>query len=136
MVQDSVARMVDDKVLPVIQEAFENHQFPRELIDEVAALGLLGSSIEGYDCAGLSSVCYGLICQELERGDSGLRSFVSVQSSPGHVSHLFLRLGRTKTALASRDGKGRSIGCFGLTESQGGSDPSNMKTHAKRDGDD
>ena len=81
MVQDSVARMVDDKVLPVIQEAFENHQFPRELIDEVAALGLLGSSIEGYDCAGLSSVCYGLICQELERGDSGLRSFVSVQSS-------------------------------------------------------
>ena len=81
MVQDSVARMVDDKVLPVIREAFEKHEFPRELIGEVAALGLLGSSIDGYDCAGLNAVCYGLICQELERGDSGLRSFVSVQSS-------------------------------------------------------
>jgi glutaryl-CoA dehydrogenase len=81
MVKDSVARLVDDRVIPVMQEAFERHEFPRHLVSEVAELGLLGSSIEGYDCAGLNSVSYGLICQELERGDSGLRSFVSVQSS-------------------------------------------------------
>lgn len=136
MVQDSVARMVDDKVLPVIQEAFENHQFPRELIDEVAALGLLGSSIEGYDCAGLSSVCYGLICQELERGDSGLRSFVSVQSSLVMYPIYSYGSEEQKQRWLPAMAKGEAIGCFGLTESQGGSDPSNMKTHAKRDGDD
>jgi len=136
MVQDSVARMVDDKVLPVIREAFENHTFPRELIQEVADLGLLGSSIDGYDCAGLNSTCYGLICQELERGDSGLRSFVSVQSSlvmfPIHAYGSEDQKQRWLPAMA----KGEAIGCFGLTEPQGGSDPSNMKTHAKRDGDD
>ena len=136
MVQDSVARMVDEKVLPVIQEAFEKHEFPRDLIGEVAALGLLGSSIEGYDCAGLNAVSYGLICQELERGDSGLRSFVSVQSSlvmfPIHAYGSEEQKQRWLPAMA----RGEAIGCFGLTEPQGGSDPSNMKTHARRDGDD
>jgi len=136
LVQDSVARFVDDKVLPVIREAFEKHEFPRELIDGVAELGLLGSSIEGYDCAGLNAVSYGLICQELERGDSGLRSFVSVQSSlvmfPIHAYGSEEQKQRWLPAMA----KGEAIGCFGLTEAQGGSDPGNMKTHAKRDGDD
>ena len=136
MVQDSVARMVDEKVLPVIQEAFESHTFPRELVAEVAALGLLGSSLEGYDCAGLNAVCYGLICQELERGDSGLRSFVSVQSSlvmfPIHAYGSEEQKQRWLPEMA----RGEAIGCFGLTEPQGGSDPGNMKTHAKRDGDD
>ena len=74
------------KVIPVIQEAFEQHRFPRELVAEVAGLGLLGSSLEGYDCAGLNSVCYGLICQELERGDSGLRSFCFRTKQSRHVS--------------------------------------------------
>jgi glutaryl-CoA dehydrogenase len=136
MVQDSVARFVDDKVLPVIQEAFENHTFPRELISQVAELGLLGSSLEGYDCAGLNAICYGLICQELERGDSGLRSFVSVQSSlvmyPIHAYGSEEQKQRWLPAMA----RGEAIGCFGLTEVQGGSDPGNMKTHAKRDGSD
>ena len=136
MVQDSVARFVDDKVLPVIQEAFENHSFPRDLIPQLAELGLLGSSLEGYDCAGLNAICYGLICQELERGDSGLRSFVSVQSSlvmfPIHAYGSEEQKQRWLPAMA----RGEAIGCFGLTESQGGSDPSNMKTHAKRDGGD
>ncbi len=136
MVQDSVARFVDDKVLPVIQDAFEKHYFPKELIPEVAALGLLGSSIDGYDCAGLNSVCYGLICQELERGDSGLRSFVSVQSSlvmyPIHAYGSDEQKDRWLPAMA----KGEAIGCFGLTEPHGGSDPGNMKTRAKKDGDD
>ena len=81
MVKDSVSRFVDDKVLPIIKESFENHTFANELVSDIAELGLFGSSIDGYDCAGLNSICYGLICQELERGDSALRSFVSVQSS-------------------------------------------------------
>jgi glutaryl-CoA dehydrogenase len=136
MVQDSVSRYVDDKVIPLMREAFENHEFPRHLVSEVAELGLLGSSIEGYDCAGMNSVSYGLICQELERGDSGLRSFVSVQSSlvmfPIHVYGSEEQRQRWLPAMA----RGEAIGCFGLTEPQGGSDPSNMKTHAKRDGDD
>jgi len=136
MVKDSVSRYVDDKVIPLMREAFEKHEFPRHLISEVAELGLLGSSIEGYDCAGMNSVSYGLICQELERGDSGLRSFVSVQSSlvmfPIHAYGSEEQKQRWLPAMA----KGEAIGCFGLTEPQGGSDPSNMKTHAKRDGDD
>jgi len=136
MVQDTVARFVDDKVLPVIRDAFEKHYFPRDLIPQVAELGLLGSSIDGYDCAGLNSICYGLICQELERGDSGLRSFVSVQSSlvmyPIHAYGSEEQKQRWLPAMA----RGEAIGCFGLTEPQGGSDPGNMKTHAKKDGSD
>ncbi|MCW8844912.1 MAG: acyl-CoA dehydrogenase family protein [Gammaproteobacteria bacterium] len=136
MVQDSVARMVDEKVLPVIRECFEEHRFPAELVAELADLGLLGSSIEGYDCAGLNGVSYGLICQELERGDSGIRSFVSVQSSlcmyPIHAFGSEEQKQRWLPPMA----RGEAIGCFGLTEPHGGSDPSNMKTHAKRDGDD
>jgi glutaryl-CoA dehydrogenase len=136
MVKDSVSRYVDDKVIPLMREAFEKHAFPHHLIGEVAELGLLGSSIEGYDCAGLNSVSYGLICQELERGDSGLRSFVSVQSSlvmfPIHAYGSEEQKQRWLPAMA----RGEAIGCFGLTEPHGGSDPSNMKTHAKRDGND
>jgi len=136
IVKDTVARFVDDKVIPLMREAFEQHEFPRHLIGEVAELGLLGTSIEGYDCAGLNSVSYGLICQELERGDSGLRSFVSVQSSlvmyPIYTYGSEEQKQRWLPAMA----RGEAIGCFGLTEPQGGSDPSNMKTHAKRDGDD
>jgi glutaryl-CoA dehydrogenase len=136
MVKDSVSRYVDDKVIPLMREAFEKHAFPHHLIGEVAELGLLGSSIEGYDCAGLNSVSYGLICQELERGDSGLRSFVSVQSSlvmfPIHAYGSEDQKQRWLPAMA----RGEAIGCFGLTEPHGGSDPSNMKTHAKRDGND
>ncbi|MFM7706459.1 MAG: acyl-CoA dehydrogenase family protein, partial [Gammaproteobacteria bacterium] len=81
MVRDSVAKFVDAEVLPGIGRAFEEHRFQRELIAPMARLGLFGSSLEGYGCAGLNAVSYGLICQELERGDSALRSFVSVQSS-------------------------------------------------------
>ena len=136
MVQESVGRFVDDQVIPFMREAFEKHVFPRELIPQLADLGLFGSSIDGYDCAGLNSICYGLICQELERGDSGLRSFVSVQSSlvmfPIHAYGSEAQKQRWLPAMA----RGEAIGCFGLTEPQGGSDPGNMKTHAKRDADD
>lgn len=136
MVQDSVARFVDDKVLPIIRDAFEKHYFPKELIPQVAELGLLGSSIEGYDCAGLNSICYGLICQELERGDSGLRSFVSVQSSLVMYPIYAYGSEEQKQRWLPPMARGEAIGCFGLTEPQGGSDPANMKTHAKRDGKD
>jgi glutaryl-CoA dehydrogenase len=136
MVKDTVGRFVDDRVIPLMREAFEQHTFPMELVQEVAELGLFGSSIEGYDCAGLNGVSYGLICQELERGDSGLRSFVSVQSSlvmfPIHAYGSEEQKERWLPAMA----RGEAIGCFGLTEPHGGSDPGNMKTHAKRDGDD
>ena len=136
MVQDSVARLVDEQVLPVIREHFENHTFPRELVPELAGLGLLGSSLEGYGCAGMNAVSYGLICQELERGDSGLRSFVSVQSSlcmyPIHAYGSEAQ----KQQYLPRMAAGELIGAFGLTEPHGGSDPANMRTHAKRRGGD
>ncbi|MGD9598068.1 MAG: acyl-CoA dehydrogenase family protein [Steroidobacteraceae bacterium] len=136
MVQDSVARLVDDKVLPIIRECFESHRFPQELVPELARLGLLGSSIEGYGCAGLNGVSYGLICQELERGDSGVRSFVSVQSSLCMFPiHAFGSEGQKEKYLP-RMAKGELIGCFGLTEPHGGSDPANMKTHARKRGKD
>ena len=136
LVQDSVARLVDEKVLPVIQQHFENHTFPRELVPELAALGLLGSSLEGYGCAGMNSVAYGLICQELERGDSGIRSFVSVQSSLCMYPIYSFGSQAQKDKYLPRMAAGELIGCFGLTEPHGGSDPGNMKTHAKRRGKD
>ena len=136
LVQDNVGRFVNDKVLPIIQECFENHRFPAELVPEIAALGILGSSIEGYGCAGMNAISFGLICKELERGDSGLRSFASVQSSL--VMFPMFQYGRDeqKDHWLPKLAKAEAIGCFGLTESQGGSDPMNMKTHAKQDGDD
>jgi glutaryl-CoA dehydrogenase len=136
MVQDSVARMVDEKVLPVIQKCFEEHRFPKELIPELAGLGLLGSSIKGYDCAGLNAISYGLICQELERGDSGIRSFVSVQSSLCMYPISAFGSEAQKQKYLPRMARGEVIGCFGLTEPHGGSDPANMKTHAKKRGHD
>jgi len=136
MIRESVARFVDERALPLIPGCFDEGRFPTELIAEIADLGLLGSSLEGYGCAGLNSVSYGLICQELERGDSGLRSFVSVQSSlcmyPIHAFGSEAQRDRWLPGMA----RGEVIGCFGLTEPHGGSDPGNMKTHARRDGDD
>ncbi len=136
LVQDTVGRFVDEQVLPIIRECFEQHRMPAELVPQIAELGLFGCTLEGYDCAGLNNVCYGLACQELERGDSALRSFVSVQSSlvmyPIHAFGSEEQKQRWLPAMA----RGEAIGCFGLTEPQGGSDPSNMKTHAKRDGSD
>ena len=136
MVQDTVARFTDEKVLPIIRECFEEHRFPAELVSEIAELGLLGSSIDGYDCAGMNAVCYGLICQELERGDSGIRSFVSVQSSLVMWPIYTYGSDAQKEQWLPRLAKGEAIGCFGLTEPQGGSDPANMKTYARKDGGD
>jgi glutaryl-CoA dehydrogenase len=136
MVQDSVARLVDEEVLPIIRQCFEAHRFPKELVPKIAALGLLGSSIKGYGCAGLNAVSYGLICQELERGDSGIRSFVSVQSSLCMYPIYAFGSDAQKEKYLPRMASGELIGCFGLTEPHGGSDPANMKTHAKQKGSD
>ena len=136
-VQDAVARFTDERVIPIIGDAFDQARFPKELVPEIAAMGLLGSSLpEKYGCAGLNAVSYGLICQELERGDSGIRSFVSVQSSlcmyPIYAYGSEEQRMRWMPDMAA----GKVIGCFGLTEPHGGSDPANMKTHARREGGD
>ncbi len=136
MTQKTVARFVDEKFLPIIQECFEEHLFPLDLVPELANLGLFGITIKGYGCAGLNNMCSGLIAQELERGDSGLRSFISVQGSlVMYPIHTF-GSDEQKDKWLPRLARAEAIGCFGLTESQGGSDPGNMKTHAKQDGDD
>ncbi|MBW3550702.1 MAG: acyl-CoA dehydrogenase family protein, partial [Proteobacteria bacterium] len=136
-VQDTVARFTNERVLPIIGDAFDEARFPKELIGEIAELGLLGSSLpEEYGGGGLNAVSYGLICQELERGDSGIRSFVSVQSSlcmyPIYAYGSEEQRKRWLPGMAA----GQVIGCFGLTEPHGGSDPANMKTTAKKDGGD
>ncbi|MCL6619340.1 acyl-CoA dehydrogenase family protein [Thermomonas hydrothermalis] len=136
-VQDTVARFTDERVLPIIGECFDQGRFPKELIPEIAALGLLGSSLpEQYGCAGLNSVSYGLICQELERGDSGIRSFVSVQSSLCMYPIYAYGSEEQRQRWLPEMAAGKVIGCFGLTEPHGGSDPANMKTNARRDGGD
>ncbi|HLX57452.1 MAG TPA: acyl-CoA dehydrogenase family protein [Ktedonobacteraceae bacterium] len=135
MVRDTVRKFVNERVMPIIGEHFEAGTFPRELIPEIADLGLLGMHLEGYGCAGLSAVCYGLACQELEAGDSGLRSFVSVQGSlamfPIHKFGSEEQKQRWLPPMAS----GEAIGCFGLTEPDSGSDPGSMRTTARKDGD-
>ncbi|HWZ20301.1 MAG TPA: acyl-CoA dehydrogenase family protein [Ktedonobacteraceae bacterium] len=135
MVRDTVRKFVNERVLPIIGEHFEAGTFPRELIPEIAGLGLLGMHLEGYGCAGLSAVCYGLACQELEAGDSGLRSFVSVQGSLAMFPIWAYGSEEQKQRWLPRMALGEVIGCFGLTEPDSGSDPSSMRTTARRDGD-
>src|ERR1700689_2899267 len=135
LVRDAVARLVDERVLPIIGECFETGRFARELLPALAELGVFGCSLQGYGCAGLSAISYGLICRELERGDSALRSFVSVQSSLCmYPIHAFGSEAQKQHWLP-RMARGEGIGCFGLTEPHGGSDPANMKTPAKRTAD-
>jgi glutaryl-CoA dehydrogenase len=136
MIRESVARFVDERAMPLIARHFDEAKFPAELVPEIAAMGLLGCSLDGYGCAGLNSVSYGLICQELERCDSGLRSFVSVQSSLCMYPIYAYGSEEQKQRWLPGMAAGEIIGCFGLTESHGGSDPANMKTHARRDGGD
>jgi glutaryl-CoA dehydrogenase len=134
MVRDTVRKFVQERVLPIIGEHFEAGTFPRDLIPAIAELGLLGMHLEGYGCAGLSSVCYGLACQELEAGDSGLRSFVSVQGSLAMFPIFAFGSEEQKQHWLPRMARGEVIGCFGLTEPDSGSDPSSMRTTARRDG--
>jgi glutaryl-CoA dehydrogenase len=134
MVRRTARRFVDERVLPVIRDCFREERFPRELVPEMAALGFLGANLEGYGCAGMSNVEYGLIMQEIERGDSGLRSFVSVMGAL--VMYPILQYGsdEQKSHWLPRMQAGEAIGCFGLTEPGFGSNPSGMTTRAERIG--
>ena len=135
MVRDTVRQWVTDRILPVIEAHFRAGTFPSDLIPEMAEMGLLGASLEGYGCAGLGPVAYGLIMQELERGDSGVRSFVSVQGAlVMYPIHAFGSEDQKQRWLP-RMARGEAIGCFGLTEPDGGSNPGAMKTRAVRRGD-
>jgi glutaryl-CoA dehydrogenase len=135
MARDTVRDFVSREVMPEIGAHFARGSFPRELIPRFAELGLLGSTIEGYDCPGMSATAYGLICQELERGDSGIRSFCSVQSSL--VMFPIWKFGseEQKRRLLPEMAAGRVVGCFGLTEPDFGSNPSGMLTRATSSGD-
>src|SRR5205807_3342307 len=128
MVRDTFRRFVDEEVLPGIARHFRNGTFPKELPKRLGALGALGASLQGYGCAGLGSVAYGLIMQELERCDSGVRSFASVQGSlvmyPIHAYGSEEQKIRWLPAMA----RGEAIGCFGLTEPDFGSNPNGMRT--------
>jgi glutaryl-CoA dehydrogenase len=136
LVRDTVRQFVRDRVLPEVADWFEEGTFPKGLAKEMGALGMLGMHLEGYDCAGTSAVNYGLTCLELEAGDSGVRSFVSVQGSLAMFPIWKYGSEEQKQRWLPPMAAGETIGCFGLTESEAGSDPAEMRTRARRDGDD
>ena len=134
-IQNTVRAFVDARVLPIVGDHFEKGTFPTELIPEIAKLGLLGCNLQGYGCAGLSEIGYGLAMQELERGDAGIRSFASVQG--GLVMYPIHTFGSDaqKDHYLPKMARGEIIGCFGLTEPDAGSNPAGMRTTAIDDGD-
>ena len=135
LVRQTARQFVDDRVMPVIRDCFRDARFPTEVIPELGRLGFLGANLEGYGCAGMSNVEYGLIMQELERGDSGLRSFVSVQGALVMYPILTYGSEEQKQKWLPKLQSGEAVGCFGLTEPGFGSNPAGMKTTARRDGD-
>jgi glutaryl-CoA dehydrogenase len=134
LLRDTVRQFVGDRILPDVGDWFEHGTFPRELGQEMGKLGLLGMHLSGYGCAGTSAVAYGLACAELEAGDSGARSFVSVQGSLAMFPIWKFGSEEQKQEWLPRMAAGEAIGCFGLTEPDSGSDPSSMRTRARRDG--
>ena len=135
LVRRTARDFVEDNLIPIIEDCFREGRFPRELVPVMGELGFFGANLEGYGCAGMSNVEYGLVMQELERGDSGFRSFVSVQSAL--VMYPIYTFGSDEQkdqwipALAS----GQKLGCFGLTEPGFGSNPGGMTTTARKSGD-
>ncbi len=136
LLRDTVRRFVDDKFVPVVADHFEAGTFPMDLVPQIAQMGLLGLHLDGYGCAGASATAYGVACRELERGDSGLRSFVSVQGSLCMFPIWKFGSEEQKHDWLPGMAAGELIGCFGLTEPDHGSDPGNMSTRARRDGSD
>ena len=134
MVRQTARQFVDERVLPVIRDSFRDARFPKELIPEMGRLGFFGANLEGYGCAGMSNVEYGLVMQELERGDSGLRSFASVQGAL--VMYPILTYGSEdqKQRWLPKLQSGKALGCFGLTEPGFGSNPAGMLTRAVKQG--
>jgi len=136
LLRDTVRQFVGERILPNVSDWFEEGYFPRGMAKEMGALGLLGMHLDGYGCAGMSAVDYGLACLELEAGDSGTRSFVSVQGSLAMFPIWAYGSDEQKQAWLPGMTAGDLIGCFGLTESDSGSDPGAMRTSARRDGSD
>ncbi len=134
LIRDTVREFVGDKILPHVAGWFEAGTFPKELANEMGALGLFGMHLEGFGCAGTNAVSYGLACTELEAGDSGVRSFVSVQGSLAMFPIWAFGSEEQKQQWLPSMAAGKTIGCFGLTEADAGSDPGSMKTRARRDG--
>jgi glutaryl-CoA dehydrogenase len=135
MARDSVKQFVRREVLPTVEKHFAGETFPKELIPQMAELGMFGANLKGYGCAGMNNVAYGLIMQELEAGDSGLRSFASVQSALSMYAIYANGTEEQKRRFLPEMAKGKLIGCFGLTEPDHGSDPGGMETRARKDGD-
>jgi glutaryl-CoA dehydrogenase len=136
LIRDTVRRFVADRILPDVADWFEAGVFPKEMAKEMGALGLLGMHLEGYGCAGTTAVQYGLACTELEAGDSGARSFASVQGSLSMFPIWAFGSEDQKQEWLPQMAAGERIGCFGLTEADSGSDPSSMRTNARHDGED
>ena len=133
-VREEVRSFVHEKIKPNIREWWEKAIFPQEIVPEMGERGLLGMHLKGYGCAGKSAVSYGLACLELEAGDSGLRTFVSVQGSLAMSAIYKFGSEEQKEEWLPKMAKGEAIGCFGLTEPEAGSDPASMKTFARKDG--
>ena len=136
LIRDSVRGFVRSRVLPGLEEWFEKGEFPKEMVREIGDLGLLGMHLQGYGCAGASATSYGLACLELEAGDSGFRSFVSVQGSLSMFPIWAYGSEEQKQEWLPGMARGEIIGCFGLTEPDSGSDPGSMRTSARKIGDD
>ena len=135
LVRDNTRLFIEENLIPIIEQCNRDGRFPKELIKPMGELGFYGASLQGYGCAGMSAVEYGLMTQELERGDSGVRSFVSVQS--GLCMYPIHAFGseEQKQKYLPKMAKGEILGCFGLTEPDAGSNPGAMRTRAKKDGD-
>src|SRR5579862_4783985 len=135
LVRDTTRKFIEENLIPIIEQCNRDGRFPKELIKPMGELGFYGASLKGYGCAGMSSVEYGLMTQELERGDSGVRSFVSVQS--GLCMYPIYAFGseEQKQKYLPKMALGEILGCFGLTEPDAGSNPGGMRTRARKDGD-
>jgi glutaryl-CoA dehydrogenase len=136
LVRDNTRKWIEENVVPIIELCNREGRFPKELIPAMGELGFFGANLKGYGCAGMSNVEYGLVTQELERGDSGLRSFVSVQSALVMYPIYAFGSDEQKNEWLPKLAKGEKIGCFGLTEPDFGSNPGGMRTRAKKDGGD
>jgi glutaryl-CoA dehydrogenase len=135
MVRQTARRFAEERILPLIRDCYRDARFPTELIPEMAELGFYGANLEGYGCAGMSNVEYGIVMQELERIDSGVRSFVSVQGALVMYPIFTYGSDEQKRKWLPRLQSGKAIGCFGLTEPDFGSNPAGMRARARRDGD-
>ena len=136
LVRQTARQFVEDRVIPIVRDCFREGRFPKDLIPEMGRLGFLGANLEGYGCAGMSNVEYGLVMQELERGDAGLRSFASVQGALVMYPILTYGSDEQKSRWLPKLQSGEAIGCFGLTEPGFGSNPAGMQTRARKDGGD